>query len=121
MKSSEFCQLNEDNVAELLASRNQTQTGVEDRRKSARWPFPGTAVLSIPREDGTEDYVLATSLDLGPDGVGIRCERPLKPGLELSIALHEPEKTFHGRARVRHCTEMEDEFLIGMQFISCSG
>lgn len=121
MKSTEFCQLNKSNVAELLASRNLKQAGPNDRRKSPRWPFPGTAELWIPRDDGTEDYVLATSLDLGSEGVGIRCETPLEPGLELSIALHEPEKTFHGRARVCHCTEMEDEYLIGIQFISCSG
>ena len=121
MKSTEFCPLSENNVAEVLASRNVKPSAVGDRRKSARWPFPGTAELWVPRDDGTEDYVLATSLDLSSDGVGIRCETPLEPGLELAVALHEPEKTFHGRARVRHCTEIDDEYLIGIQFISCSG
>jgi hypothetical protein len=37
--------------------------------------------------------------------------------MELAIAIHEPEVSFHGRAAVRHCTEVEDGYYVGMQFL----
>jgi len=82
-----------------------------------RWPFPGTVELWIPQADGTELYTLATSMNLSLQGIGIRCEEPLAPGLELGIAVHEPEVSFHGHAIVRHCTEIQDDYLVGLQFI----
>ena len=82
-----------------------------------RWPFPGTVELWIPEGDGTERYELATSLNLSLVGVGIRCDESLESGVELAIAIHEPEVSFHGRAVVRHCTEMESDFLVGLEFL----
>lgn len=120
MNISEFCPLTSEAVAELLASRNtsEAQRSAGERRKTPRWPFPGTAELWIPDEDGIEHHALATSLDLSVDGVGIRCDEPLEPGLELAVALHEPEMSFHGRAVVRHCAAMGDEYLVGLQFVT---
>lgn len=118
MEVTEICPLSEEAVANLLAGRNvrQPDTKGKARRKVARWPFPGTVELWIPDEGGQERYVLATSLDLSLGGVGIRCDEPLSPGLELALAVHEPEISFHGRCVVRHCTDMEGEYLIGLQF-----
>ncbi len=118
MEAAEICPLARDTLAELLTGRNTTAADKagKRRRKVPRWPFPGTVELWIPDELGIERYALATSLDLSLDGVGIRCDEPLSPGLELAVAIHEPEVSFHGRAIVKHCTEIEDEYLIGLQF-----
>ncbi|MGD2109857.1 MAG: PilZ domain-containing protein [Phycisphaerae bacterium] len=119
MEITEICPLSEEAVAQLLAGRNAREPDTEHkaRRKVARWPFPGTVELWIPDQQGRERYTLATSLNLGLGGVGIRCDEPLSPGLELALAVHEPEISFHGRGTVRHCTEMGGEYLIGLQFV----
>ena len=120
MNITEFCPLTSEAVANLLASRSAAEElpSADERRKTPRWPFLGTAELWIPDEDGVEHHALATSLDLSVQGVGIRCDEPLEPGMELAIALHEPEVSLHGRAVVRHCTAMEDEYLVGLQFLT---
>lgn len=119
MEAAEICPLSRSALGKLLADRDATAPDQTDkrRRKVKRWPFPGTVELWIPDELGLEHYTLATSLDLSLDGVGIRCEEPLKRGLHLAIAIHEPEMSFHGHAQVRHCTAIEDEYLIGLQFV----
>ncbi len=119
MEITEICPLTEEAVAKLLAGRNtrQPDTRGKARRKVTRWPFPGTVELWIPDEQGRERYALATSLNLSLGGVGIRCDEALSLGLELALAVHEPEVSFHGRGIVRHCTDMGGEFLIGLQFV----
>ncbi len=119
MEALDICRLSEESVAGLLASRqvhrpSERGTG---RRKVLRWPFPGTVELWIPEADGPDRYTLATSLNLSLEGVGIRCDEELAPGLEMDIAIHEPEVSFHGRAMVRHCSEIETEYLVGLQFL----
>ena len=118
MDATEICPLTEDAVAKLLTHRRikKSNAGPRGRRKTTRWPFPGTVELWIPEEGGIERYALATSLNLSLHGAGIRCDEPLAAGLDLAIAIHEPEVSFHGRAIVRHCTEIEDDYLIGLQF-----
>ena len=123
MEVAEICPLTEEAVAKLLAGRNAKLPDPKGtaRRKVTRWPFPGTVELWIPDEEGHVRYALSTSLNLSLGGVGIRCDEPLSPGLELAVAVHEPEISFHGRAVVRHCTNMVGEFLVGLQFVYDSG
>ncbi len=120
MDTSEFCALTEKAVERLLAMRAATtgQSAENGRRKTPRWPFPGTVELWIPDENGVECHTLATSLNLSAHGVGIKTEDPLEVDLELAIAIHEPEVSFHGRAVVRHCTLIDNEtgYYVGMQF-----
>jgi hypothetical protein len=119
MDVTEICPLTQDAVAKLLADR---QAKVSDRnhncrRRAARWTFPGTVELWVPDDTGAEQYSLATSINLSTQGIGIRADEPLKPGLEVGVAIHEPEVSFHGRAVVRHCTETPDEtYIVGLQF-----
>jgi hypothetical protein len=118
MEATEICRLTEEAVAKVLAGRGVVapRAGKKGRRLVPRWPFPGTVELWIPEGEGVERYELATSLNLSLNGIGIRCEESLPPNLELAIAIHEPEVSFHGRAIVRHCTEVGDDFLIGLEF-----
>ncbi len=117
--STEILPLSRETVAQLLVDRAgiAPSTKGTTRRKVARWPFPGTVELWLPEADGTERYALATSLNLSAEGVGIRCDEPLSPGMELPIAIHEPEISLHGKAVVRHCTDFEGDFLVGIEFV----
>lgn len=119
METTEICPLTEDAVAELLACRvdEHRNANAKGRRKVTRWPFPATAELWVPDESGLEHYALATALNLSLHGVGIRCDEPLAVGLELAMAIHEPEMSLHGRGVVRHCTEIEEEYLVGLEFL----
>jgi hypothetical protein len=119
METTEILPLTEEAVAGLLSDRNARlpDTKGKARRMVTRWPFPGTVELWIPDADGIERYSLATSLNLSLGGVGIRCDEDLQVGLELALAVHEPEVSFHGRGVVRHCTDMGGEFLVGLQFV----
>ena len=118
-ETAEICALTPEAVTKLLVGRTPTapDSDHKGRRKVGRWPFPGTVELWIPDEFGIERHALATSLNLSLHGVGIRSDEPLSPGLELPIAIHEPEVSFHGRAIVRHCAEIEEDYLIGLEFV----
>jgi len=119
MNVAEICPLTPETVTELLATREGAapRSDANGRRKVHRWPFPGTAELWIPEDDGTERYLLATVLNISHQGVGIRCEEPLSLGTELAIAIHEPAASLHGRVVVRHCTGIEIDYLVGLQFV----
>ena len=114
MDTSEFCALTENALKKVLSGRTIDSLMVptdNGRRRAQRWPFPGTVELWIPDEDGVEQHTLATSLNLSVHGIGLRTD-----DTELAIAIHEPEVSFHGRAIVRHCTELEEGYYVGMQF-----
>lgn len=116
----EFCPLTERAINDLLdrrttlASRNRAAC----RRQAQRWPFPGTVELWLPDGRGSDRYVLATSINLSHEGIGIQTEEEIDLGTGVQIAIHEPEVTFHGRAVVRHCTQCDSgEYLLGLQFL----
>ncbi len=119
MEAVEFIKLTKKSVAKLLASRGvigdaPAETG---NRRLPRWPFPGTVQLWVPDEDGVEQLVLATSLNLSQLGVGIKTDDSLPTGLKLLIAIHEPEVSLQGQAIVRHCTEVDGGYYVGMEFV----
>ena len=119
MDTTEICPLSKEAVSKLLLERagDVDEGALNGRRKAPRWPFPGTVELWIPDEAGVEQYALATSLNLSVHGIGIKTDDALPINMELAIAIHEPEVSFHGRATVRHCTEVEDGYYVGMQFL----
>lgn len=120
METVEIFPLTEDSVSALLVNRENMHVGSNGgaQRKAPRWPFPGTVELWIPGEDGFERHALATSINLSIHGMGVRCEEELPPGMELEIAIHEPEASFHGRAIIRHCTPIPSgQYMIGVQFL----
>jgi hypothetical protein len=106
-------------ITRLLEERDLTlrDTHGPRRRHLVRWPFPGTIELWISRRDGTEDYLLGTSLNLSLEGCGIRCDERLPEGMKVSIAIHEPEISFHGRAVVRHSSRIDGDYLVGLEFV----
>lgn len=119
MDAVEICPLTKRTIAKLIAVRHARAGGanVNGRRKAPRWPFPGTVELWIADEGGQEQLTLATSINLSLNGVGICIGEPLDLGLELPIAMHEPEASFHGRALVRHCTALDEGYYVGLKFL----
>jgi len=120
MQTAEVTVLTERALAKLLADRQgvPAKHTRKCRRQTLRWPFPGTVQLWLPDDVYGESLILATSLNLSIEGLAVRCEEPLEPGTEVTLAVHEPEVSFQGRAVVRHCTENDDGLhCIGMAFL----
>lgn len=124
MESVEIYPLNRQTLGDMLARRGSSEGELNGAaakpggRRAARWPFPGTVELWLPTPDGFERHQLATSHDLSVDGIGLRCDEKIEPGMELAIAIHEPEASFHGRAIVRHCTpDRRGGYVVGMEFL----
>jgi len=117
---AEVAVLTREALTALLAARRGVDQGqsMRCRRKVARWPFPGTVQLWLPDDDFGERLELARSLNLSEEGLAVRCEEPIAPGIEITLAVHEPEISFQGRAIVRHCTENDDgRYCVGMSFV----
>ena len=75
-------------------------------------------VVDFEPASGGERYALATSINLSVDGIGVRADEELRSGLQLAIAIHEPEMSFHGRAVVRHCAETDTgSYIVGLEFV----
>ena len=119
MDATEICPLTEEAIAKLLGDRNITPPDPKDngRRRTPRWPFPGTVELWVQGEDGLEEHRLATCLNLSLGGLGMLSDFDLPVGLELPLAIHQPEMSFHGHAAVRHCTTVEPGYYIGLKFL----
>ena len=119
MDADEIQPLSADRVARLLAARRQAEQvpGTLGKRRLPRWPFPGAVELWLPAEGGAERHVLGACHNLSEGGVGVRVDEPLEVGTTLSLAIHQPELSLHGRATVRHCSLRDDGYLAGLEFV----
>lgn len=119
MESTEIYPLNRSTVTELLIGNEVHAPDDEGarRRSLRRWPFPGTVQLWVPDENGIEELQLATCVNLSLDGAGLIHDEILPEGLDLTIAIHQPEASFQGRATIRHCTWTSKGYFIGLQFL----
>ncbi len=119
MQLEEFVEITAASIEEVLRQRfGYSEDGYGDERRGRpRWPFPGTVELWVPDESGEEEYVLAKALNLSPKGVAILSEDDLRIGMTLSIAIHQPETTFLGKAIVRHRTPTERGHRVGLEFV----
>lgn len=118
LELSEFSPLTASALGELLEpqSSGSSRSSDDGRRALSRWPFPATVELWVLDKKKRENYTLATCMNLSAKGIGIRSPERLVPETNLAIAIHQPEKTLYGHATVRHCTELEDEFYVGLEF-----
>ena len=70
---------------------------------------------------GEETQVLATCDNMNEQGIGVLCGRPLEVGMNLPIAIHQPDATYHGHGVVRHCTPWKNEYFIGIELVCSAG
>ena len=120
MDAMEIFRLTEKAIDRLLIEQEQNFNLTEDeacRRKSNRWPFPGTVEMWLPDQNGVEQIALGTCVNLSRQGLAMLYEEELPIGLEMPMAVHQPEASLHGRAVVRHCTAKDDAFYIGVEFL----
>lgn len=117
MEISEFSKLTRQAVAKLLDGRATTGPDTErGNRRVPRWPFPGTVELWVTDGNGDQQLQLATCVNLGLDGLGMLTDDELPLDTTYTVAIHQPEISFQGRATVRHCRQVDNGYFAGLKF-----
>jgi hypothetical protein len=117
--ADEIVPLTAEAIKELLDTRRGIQDGTQGRgkRRGPRWAFPGAVEIWLPDGQGGERYLLGVCHNLTEVGIGVRCDEAVEIGATLAIAIHQPERSFHGRGLVRHCTPRGKGHLVGFEFV----
>ena len=94
--------------------------GLVDRRKHPRFPYPGT--ISVASYDGSLFPVEAAFHSMRGCNLslsGIAFFTPVKPGTELLvIRLAGEEYATCLICKVVHCSQVEEEYLVGCKFVA---
>ena len=119
MMTDEIVKMSRQCVAELVGAEqaNAEPDSIEgdERRENIRWPFLRTVELWPAEGDGRQHW-LATCQNLSYGGLAMLTDQPFKPDTPIEFACHLPEASFYGKATVRHCTEIAEGFLVGVEF-----
>ncbi len=119
MDAMEIYRLTEKAIDRLVSEQEQDSNTAtaECRRRAKRWPFPGTVEMWLPDENGVEQIALGSCVNLSREGLAMLYEEALPLGLEMAMAVHQPEASLHGHAVVRHCSAKDEGFYIGIEFL----
>lgn len=118
MKTDEIVKLTRNNIAEFLAENAgpvEPHDGPQ-RRREPRWPFPGAVEVYPCSANGSVQW-LGTLRNVSASGLGMSCERYLKPETLVDISFHMPDASFYGKAVVRYCQQVRNEFMCGVEFL----
>lgn len=123
MRTEEIVKLTRSRIAGIIQARQdaasipcpENHEGSE-RRRYPRWPFKGPVEIWPVGGDGSK-VTHATCLNISETGMGLSTDNHLDPGTQVEIALHLPEMTLCGRANVRYCAEVRNQFMLGMEFL----
>ncbi len=118
MDADEIIALTAETVGELVKAHRSAEGPVPEtgQRLAPRWLFAGTTQLWVTDESGVERLIIGTCCNLSTSGLGVRTDEALPTGVTLPIAIHLPQASYHGQATVRHCTEKQRGYFIGMAF-----
>ncbi len=118
MDADEIIALTAETVGELVNAHQSAEgAGPETgQRQAPRWLFPGTTQLWLTDESGAEQLIIGTCCNLSTRGLAVRTDEALPTGVTLPIAIHLPQASYHGKATVRHCTEKQRGYFVGMEF-----
>jgi hypothetical protein len=106
-------------IGELLQSQHVEaipKRGPGSRREE-RWPFPGAVEVWLPESCYGERHLLATLHNLSPHGLAMRSRRPVPVETKIELAIHQPTLSCYGQGVVRHCTQGQAGYLIGVELV----
>lgn len=118
MKADEIVTLTREGIASLLRSRTgmaPDQSPGHEKRRSPRWPFPGTVEITPPEGHADTPFFGAVR-NLSETGLGMQCDRYFDINTRLEVAVHLPEASFCGHAYVRYCMETPQGYMTGLEF-----
>jgi len=119
MLTDEIVPMTRQQVADLVRAQaahiEPTLFEGSEQRNDIRWPFPGAVEVWPAGGDGRIRW-LATCQNLGYGGLGMLTDEPFPIDTPLDFACHLPEASFYGKATVRHCTELHEGYIVGVEF-----
>jgi hypothetical protein len=90
---------------------------VDEQRKSERKVIKVKALVKL--EDG--EAIMGRTFDLGPNGVGVSLDVPLKTALRARVSIgllvNGVVTPMHSQAKVQYCIFSAGEYRIGFQFL----
>lgn len=120
MKTDEIVKLSREALLGLVMAR-QAAEGAEpytgpERRRTARWPFPGQ--VEVCPTDGEHTVPqFYDCRDLNDTGMGMCGESAYPVGTILELSIHMPEVTLYGRGVVRYCMHTPRGHMMGVEFL----
>ncbi|MCL2330022.1 MAG: PilZ domain-containing protein [Phycisphaerae bacterium] len=121
MSTQEIVNLTQKRITEIVVARQEagllpSELVPVERRHGDRWPFRGAVELWPEGMDG-RSLTHGTCLNIGDSGMGLCCDEYHAPGETMEVAIHLPEMTLCGQAVVRYCSQVRNQFMVGMEFI----
>jgi hypothetical protein len=122
MRTEEIVRLTPHRIVAIIKARQEAAAipladhNGPERRRSPRWPFKGAVEIWPDGGDGSV-VTHATCLNISETGMGLSSDEHIAPGQTVEVAIHLPEATLCGRAAVRYCAQVRDQFMVGMEFL----
>jgi hypothetical protein len=116
MHTDEIVKLTHEVIADVIRRRHGDAEPFpgHERRRSPRWPFPGTVEVHVER---SADPVFGTCCNLSETGLGMCAEKFLEVDSIVELAVHVPEVSFYGKGIVRYCSQTPRGYMTGVEFI----
>ena len=118
MQTEEIVKLTRKELHNLIVSQNLAEgkgLSGKERRTKPRCMFPAMVEIWPMNGDGSEHW-LGICQNLSMNGLGIICDYGFEPDTEIEISIHLFEASVYGKATVRHCTEIPQGYLVGVEF-----
>ena len=112
--------LTRENLSDLLhisesASHDDQYPPIEQRR----WPhwLEDSVIEFWPADENWQEPWRGKCRNISHGGLGMNCNHYLEDGTNIGIALYFRDKCFHGKAVIRYCKKVRDQFMIGVEFL----
>ncbi|UCD28373.1 MAG: PilZ domain-containing protein [Planctomycetota bacterium] len=118
MSTQVIHKLTRQTIAELLKkceSSPQDRNSDAQHRRSAPW-LHDCSVEIWPAHENWHEPWLGKCRNISAGGLGMCSNHYLEPGIQVTINLHLVDSTIQGKATVRYCQKIRDEFMAGIEF-----
>ena len=121
MSSQVVENLTRENLSDLLHPHQTTSDadGLDqstEQRRSPHWLAAGL-IEYWPADENWSQPWQGKCRDISMGGFGMSSDHYLEHGSNIGVALHFGDKCYHGKAVVRYCQRVRDQFMTGAEFL----
>ncbi|MHC4445401.1 MAG: PilZ domain-containing protein [Planctomycetota bacterium] len=111
--------LTRDNLNVMLDLRDTTlddENTISEQRRTPHWLTEG-AIEFWPVDETWNNPWRGRCRNISCGGLGMSSDHYLEQGANIGLAIYFDETCFQGKAVVRYCQKVRDQFMIGVEFI----